>query len=50
MPEVYMFFFDLGALFKLFPKKNGEFLKKLEEYEKQTEFSMADNRAKLFGY
>ncbi|MBR1424203.1 hypothetical protein IJ579_01415 [bacterium] len=49
MPEIYMFFFDLGALLKLFPKKDNEILKKLNEYEKQTEFNMADNRIKLFG-
>ena len=49
MPEIYMFFFDLGALLKLFPKKDGEFLRKLNEYEKQTAENMADNRTKLFG-
>lgn len=49
MPEIYMFFFDLGALLKLFPKKDGEFLKKLNEYEIQAEKNMADNRTKLFG-
>ncbi len=49
MPEIYVFFFDLGALLKLFPRKNEEFLKNLHEYERQNEINMADNRIKLFG-
>lgn len=50
MPEIYTLFFDLGALLKLFPKKDSEFLKKLAEYEQKTQEDMAQNRLKLFDF
>jgi hypothetical protein len=48
MPEISVFFFDLKQLFRLFPKANKEFDRKIKEYEEQLEEDMAQNRMKLF--
>lgn len=48
MPEISFFFFDLTQLFKLFPKKDREFNRKIKEYEQQLEEDMAQNRMRLF--
>lgn len=50
MPEIYTFFFDLGALLKLFPQKDTEFLRKLAEYEEKVQEDMAQNRLRLFNF
>jgi len=48
MPEISICVFDLKFLFKLFPKTDTEYQRKLSEYEKQTQEIMAQNRSRLF--
>ena len=48
MPEISFFIFDLTQIFKLFPKFDNEFNKKIREYEKKLEEDMAQNRMRLF--
>ncbi len=48
MPEISFCLFDLGFLFKLFPKADGTFRESLKNFESSTEAEMAKNRSKLF--
>lgn len=48
MPEISFFIFDLTQIFKLFPKVDSEYNKKIREYEEKLEQDMAQNRMRLF--
>lgn len=48
MPEISFCLFDLGQLFKLFPKEDKEVAKRLQDYELKVKDDMAENRYRLF--
>mgnify|MGYP004455863327 FL=1 len=48
MPEISFCLFDMGYLFKLFPKKSKEFNDNMKNFENKFEGEMAENRARLF--
>lgn len=48
MPEISFCLFDLGYLFKLFPKTDNEFNEKLRDFETTAEAQMEKNRSNLF--
>lgn len=48
MLEIYGCLFDLSQLFKLFTRQDKTIEDNVENYEKQTQKHMAENRLKLF--